>query len=176
LLEKARLVNPKSDVLWALAEAVKVEERSGAPAQGKALLARALQECPTSGILWSMAIWSEARPQRKARSVDALRKCEADPLVICTVARLYWADRRIEKAREWFERAVSAGPDLGDAWGWWLKFERQHGMAAQQEDVVVRCQAAEPRHGETWQPIAKDDKNGGKSAKEILELVAAALQ
>jgi hypothetical protein len=41
-------------------------------------------------------IWSEARSQRKARSVDALRKCEAaaaDLLVICIVqvevARLY---------------------------------------------------------------------------------------
>jgi pre-mRNA-processing factor 6 len=108
--------------------------------------------------------------------VDALRKCEVDPLVIRTVPRLYRADRRIEKAREWFERAVSAGPGYGDAWGWWLKFERQHGTAAQQEDVIVRCQAAEPRHGETWQLIAKDDKNGGKSAKEILELVVAALQ
>jgi pre-mRNA-processing factor 6 len=59
-----------------------------------------------------MAIWSEARPQGKARSVDALRKCEADTLAICTVARLYWADRRIEKVHEWFERAVSAGPGL----------------------------------------------------------------
>jgi pre-mRNA-processing factor 6 len=122
-----------------------------------------------------MAIWSEARPQRKAHSVDVLRKCEAVPLVICTVARLYWADRKIEKAREWFERAVSASPDPGDAWGWWLKFEH-HGTAAQEEDIIVRCQAAEQRHGETWQPIAKDDKNGGKSAKEILELVAATLQ
>jgi pre-mRNA-processing factor 6 len=128
-----------------------------------------------------MAIWLEARSQRKARSVDAPRKCEADRLVICTVARLYWADRRIENAREWFERAqaastVSAGPDFGDAWGWWLKFELQHGTATQQEDVIVRCRAAEPRHGETWhawQPIAKD---AGKSAKEILKLVAAALR
>jgi pre-mRNA-processing factor 6 len=49
-------------------------------------------------------------------------------------------------------------------------------MAAQQEEVIVRCQAAEPRHGEMWQPIAKDDKNRGKSAKGIVELVAAALQ
>ena len=71
---------------------------------------------------------------------------------------------------------LSAGPGFSDAWGWWLKFERQRGTAAQLEDVIVRCQAAEPRHGETWQPIGKDDKNGGKSAKEILELVAAALQ
>ena len=69
-------------------------------------------------------IWSEGRSQRKARSVDALRKCEAavaDLLVICTVqvevARLYWANRKIEKAHEWFKRAVSEGPDLVDAWG-----------------------------------------------------------
>jgi len=77
--------------------------------------------------------------------------------VIRTVPRLYRADRRIEKAREWFERAVSAGPGYGDAWGWWLKFERQHGTAAQQEDVIVRCQAcqaAEPRHGDTWRVAA----------------------
>jgi pre-mRNA-processing factor 6 len=57
--------------------------------------------------------------------------------VICTVAQLYWADRRIEKAREWFKRAMSAGPGFGDGWGWWLKFEHQHEMAAQQEDVIV---------------------------------------
>jgi pre-mRNA-processing factor 6 len=69
LPEKACLV--KSDILSA--EAVRVEERSGAPTQRKALLARALKECLTSGIVWSMAIWSEARPPRKARSVDVLR-------------------------------------------------------------------------------------------------------
>jgi pre-mRNA-processing factor 6 len=62
-----------------------------------------------------MAIWSEARSQRKTRSVDALRKYEADLLVIRIIARLYWADRRIEKTRKWFEQAVSAGPDFGDA-------------------------------------------------------------
>jgi len=174
LLEKARLVNPKSDVLWA--EAIGIEERSGAAAQGKALLARALQECPTSGPLWSMAIWAEARPQRKARSVDALKKCADDPLVICTVARLFWAERKIEKARQWFDRAVSAGPDIGDAWGWWLKFERQHGTAAQGEEVMRRCAGAEPHHGATWQSIAKDDNNRGKSIREILELVVAVLQ
>jgi pre-mRNA-processing factor 6 len=174
LLEKARLVNPKSDVLWA--EAIGIEERSGAAAQGKALLARALQECPSSGLLWSMAIWAEARPQRKARSVDALKKCADDPLVICTVARLFWAERKIEKARQWFDRAVSAGPDIGDAWAWWLKFERQHGTAAQAEEITRRCMGAEPHHGTTWQSIAKDDNNRGKAIKETLELAVAALQ
>lgn len=127
LLEKARLVNPASDVLWA--EAVGVEERSGGAAQGKAMLARGLQECPTSGLLWSMSIWAEPRPTRKSRSVDALKKSADNPVIICTVARLFWAERKIEKARQWFGRAVATDTDLGDSWAWWLKFERQHGTA-----------------------------------------------
>ena len=125
LLEKARLLNPANDMLWA--EAVGVEERSGGAAQAKSMLARGLQECPTSGLLWSMSIWAEPRPMRKSRSVDALKKSADNPLIICTVARLFWAERKIEKARQWFGRAVATDPDLGDLWGWWLKFERQHG-------------------------------------------------
>ncbi|KAH8091002.1 PRP1 splicing factor, N-terminal-domain-containing protein [Cristinia sonorae] len=173
LLDKARLANPGVDILWA--EAVGVEERSGGAAQAKTVLARGLQECPTSGLLWSMAIWSEPRPTRKSRSADALRKSADDPLIICTVARLFWAERKIEKARQWFERAVKINPDLGDVWGWWLKFERQHGTPEHQEEVVKKCVAAEPHHGQTWQPIAKDITNTGKSIKDILVLVAAAL-
>jgi pre-mRNA-processing factor 6 len=127
LLEKARLVNPANDVLWA--EAIGVEERSGGGPQAKAMLARGLQECPTSGLLWSMSIWAEPRPARKSRSVDALKKSADNPVIICTVARLFWAERKIEKARQWFGRAVATNPDLGDSWAWWLKFERQHGTA-----------------------------------------------
>ena len=74
-----------------------------------------------------MSIWAEPRPTRKSRSVDALKKSRDDPLIICTVARLFWAERKIEKAREWFGRAIAQNPDLGDIWAWWLKFERQHG-------------------------------------------------
>ena len=76
-----------------------------------------------------MAIWAEQRPTRKARSADALRKAADDPLIICTVARLFWAERKIEKARQWFERAIKLNPDLGDIWAWWWKFEKEHGMA-----------------------------------------------
>ncbi|KAI0657305.1 PRP1 splicing factor, N-terminal-domain-containing protein [Cubamyces menziesii] len=177
LLDKARLANPGSDVLWA--EAVGVEERSGGAAQAKTVLARGLQECPSSGLLWSMAIWAEPRPTRKARSADALRKAGNDPWVLCSVARLLWGERKIEKARHWFERAVAANENPSDTWGdiwaWWLKFERQHGTAEQQEEVIKKAIAAEPRYGPTWQPIAKDLANTRKSTQEILELVANAL-
>lgn len=140
-----------------------------------------------------MTIWSEPRPTRKARSADALRKAADDPFVLCTVARLFCAERKIEKARQWFERATTANPDLGDNWGWWLKFERQHGISVsttgaaseillivakqeQQEEVIRKCIATEPHHGPTWQSIAKNLKNSRKSTNEILELVVNALK
>jgi pre-mRNA-processing factor 6 len=74
-----------------------------------------------------MAIFMEAPQQRKGRSVDALKKAGEHPAVITAVARLFWNERKVEKARQWFGNAITADQDWGDAWGWWLKFERQHG-------------------------------------------------
>lgn len=157
LLEKARLVNPKEAELWE--ESVRVEERAGSVAQARNVLARGasgcrkslrrprsvltlgpppsagLQECPTSGRLWVISIWNEPRPQRKTKAADALKRTNDDPVVIVVVARLFWADRKVERARHWFGRATDADKDLGDSWGWWYKFEMEHG-----EDVcLARC-------------------------------------
>lgn len=41
--------------------------------------------------------------------------------------RLFWSERKITKAREWFLRTVKIEPDLGDAWALFYKFEMQHG-------------------------------------------------
>lgn len=63
----------------------------------------------------------------------------ADPFVICTVARLFHADRKLEKARTWFNRAVTLNPDFGDAWAYWYKLEQQHGTDDTRKQVVKRC-------------------------------------
>ncbi|KAJ3403770.1 hypothetical protein HDU80_003760 [Chytriomyces hyalinus] len=175
LLEKARLLNPKQPELWC--EAIRVESRASNQAIADALISKALQECPTSGLLWSEAILSESRPQRKARSKDAWMKSENDPLVLVTVARLFWSERKVEKARNWFARAVKVNPDLGDSWAWWLKFESvQEGDTTKMvADIVAKCKAAEPRHGERWQACAKDLSNTGRSVEEILKMVASSL-
>ncbi|KAF5317686.1 hypothetical protein D9619_012531 [Psilocybe cf. subviscida] len=192
LLEKGRLVNPANDILWA--ESVAVEARAsgasnttsiantstaaavGSSPQAKAMLARALQECATSGLLWSIALFAEPRASRKTKSVDALRKTKDHPLVVCTVARVLWADRVIERSREWFGRATATDPDLGDIWAWWLKFERQHGTDEYRESVREKCIAVEPHHGEVWQRVAKDPTHAGWSTKQVLERVADELQ
>lgn len=172
-LEKGRLLNPKVPELWC--EAVRVENRGGNTSMAKALIAKALQECSHSGLLWSEAILMEPRPQRKSRSTDALKKTDNDPQVIVTVARLFWSERKVDKARNWFNRAVKTDADIGDHWAWYLKFEMQHGDSPKQLDIIKRCVAAEPHHGEQWCKVAKDMNNIGKTTEEILLAVAAKL-
>ncbi|KAG4108716.1 PRP1 splicing factor, N-terminal-domain-containing protein [Neocallimastix lanati (nom. inval.)] len=165
-LEKGRLLNPKIPELWC--EAVRVENRGGNTSMAKALIAKALQECPSSGLLWSEAILMEPRPQRKSRSTDALKKTDNHPQVIVTVARLFWAERKVDKARNWFNRAVKTDADIGDHWAWYLKFEMQHGDSPKQLNVIKRCVEAEPHHGELWCKVSKSMANVGKTTEQIL--------
>ncbi|KAJ3196950.1 hypothetical protein HK101_006999 [Irineochytrium annulatum] len=173
MLERARLLNPKTPELWC--EAIKVEFRANNQPMAKAMIAKSLQECPTSGMLWAEAILAEPRPQRKSRSMDALKKCENDPAVLVTVARLFWSERKVDKARNWFGRAVKVNPEIGDSWAWWLKFEIMHGDEAQRADIIAKCLAAQPKYGEYWQPVAKNVANWGKKEDQILKEVVALL-
>ncbi|KAJ5668777.1 Pre-mRNA-splicing factor prp1 [Penicillium macrosclerotiorum] len=171
VLDRARLAVPKSAELWT--ESVRVERRANNVAQAKVLMARALQEVPTSGLLWSESIWHlEPRPQRKARSLEAIKKAENDPVLFITVARIFWGERRLEKAMTWFEKAIVSDSDYGDGWAWYYKFLLQHGTEDKRSDVISKCVSTEPKHGEVWQSIAKDPVNVNKSTEEILKLVA----
>lgn len=152
-----------------------MELRGNNPQAGKILMSKALQECPSSGLLWSESVWLETRAQRKGKIVDALKKSENSAHVLITAARLFWSDRQVEKARSWFLRAEKADADLGDAWAWHYKFEVEHGDEARKADLVMRFKASEPRHGENWQSATKDLKNVGKSQEEMLILAAASL-
>uniref|UniRef100_A0A8C6M8I7 Pre-mRNA-processing factor 6 n=1 Tax=Nothobranchius furzeri TaxID=105023 RepID=A0A8C6M8I7_NOTFU len=174
ILEKARLKNSQSPELWL--ESVRLEFRAGLKNIANTLMAKALQECPNSGILWAEAVFLEARPQRKTKSVDALKKCEHDPHVLLAVAKLFWSERKITKAREWFLRTVKIEPDLGDAWALFYKFELQHGTEEQQEEVRKRCENAEPRHGELWCAESKHVLNWQKKTGEILMQVASKIK
>jgi len=119
------------------------------------LMSRALQECPTSGIMWAKAIELEPKQGQNAKSVDALKKCENDAHVIVSVAKLFWRDGKFAKARKWFNRAVTLNPRLGDAWGSYLAFELEHGTAHEQREVIRKCVDAEPNQGIDWNRIVK---------------------
>lgn len=137
IMERARHHNPKNEVLWS--ESCSIEERAsghttgsstnatGVGIQARNMMSRALQDCPHSGLLYSQSIWYEPRPQRKSRGVDGLKKCNNDPRVIVTVARLLWSERKLEKVKNWLEKAILADSDCGDFWGIYFKFLKMHG-------------------------------------------------
>lgn len=56
---------------------------------------QALQDCPTSGRLHAEAVAMAPRPQRRSRSLDALKRCNDDPHIIAAVAQLFWNDRKV---------------------------------------------------------------------------------
>lgn len=126
VLDRARLAVPKNAQLWT--ESVRVERRASNISQAKVLMAKALQEVPDSGLLWSESIWYlEPRTQRKPRSLEAIKKIDNDPILFVTIARIFWGERRLEKAATWFEKAIILDSDLGDTWAWYYKFLLQHG-------------------------------------------------
>lgn len=114
VLDLARHKNPHSPEIWLAA--VRTEARAGNKKAAEAALAKALQDCPTSGLLWAEAIAMAPRPQRRSKGVDALKKCDHDAHVIAAVARLFCHERKVDKARNWFNRAVTLAPDVGDFW------------------------------------------------------------
>jgi pre-mRNA-processing factor 6 len=173
LLEIARLKNPKNEMLWL--EAIRLERRSGNEKLANTLMARALQECPNSGVLLAENITTAPRVEQKSKSADAIKRCPEDPRVIIAVASLFASDRKNEKARKWFDRAVILDPDLGDSWAKFYAFELEAGSKEQQEKVKERCMAAEPKHGELWTSIMKDMENRRKTTAEGLELAAQKL-
>lgn len=80
---------------------------------------------------------SEVRQARRGKSLDAMKKVGEDPYILCTVARLFWAERKVEKARTWFVRSVKSNKDIGDTWAWWLKFELEHGTPVSTIDTLI---------------------------------------
>ncbi|KAH9892353.1 pre-mRNA splicing factor [Xylariomycetidae sp. FL2044] len=177
VLDRARFAIPKSAELWC--ESVRLERRAQNMKQAESLMERALRDVakPEQGLLWSEKIWHlTARPQRKPRALEAIKEVDNDPVLLVAVARIFWGERRLEKAQNWFEKALVRDSDLGDSWAWYYKFLLEHGTPEKREEVISKAVSVEPRHGEVWQSVAKDPANARKGTEEILKLVAAELR
>jgi pre-mRNA-processing factor 6 len=166
ILETARLKVPKNQRLWLAA--VRIEQKADNQKVAQQQLAKALQECPTSGILWAHAIASDPRPAKRSRSFDALKKCTDDPHVFCAVAKLFWIERKTKKARDWFIRAITVGPNEGDIWAAFYKFEAEQGEPQQLESVIKRCVEAEPRNGDQWKKVKREISSAQSVKPDVL--------
>ena len=175
ILDRARLAIKHNPELWT--ESVRLEFRAKNMSAAQQKMAQALQECPTSGMVWSERIWHlESRTQRKPRILEAIQKADNDPVLFVTAARIFWGERKLEKADSWFQKAAVLDPDYGDTWAWWYKFLVQHGTEEKRGEVVGKCVLNEPRHGEVWQGVRKAPENAGRGVEEVLKMVANVLE
>eukprot|EP01119_Soliformovum_irregulare_P017877 TRINITY_DN5376_c0_g1_i4.p1 TRINITY_DN5376_c0_g1~~TRINITY_DN5376_c0_g1_i4.p1 ORF type:complete len:1818 (+),score=627.39 TRINITY_DN5376_c0_g1_i4:113-5566(+) len=171
LLEKARQKNPKNAELWFFN--IQVEIRANNLKVAQAQMAKALQECPMAGNLWALAIEMETAPAgKKTRSVEALKRCDNDPHVIVSVARIFWGDRKSDKAKSWFERSIDQNPDLGDSWANYWKFCVEQNMSEEMQRIQRKVTENPPHHGYLWTQVSKVPANSKLTSFDVLKLVA----
>ncbi|CAH8331280.1 unnamed protein product [Eruca vesicaria subsp. sativa] len=173
ILNTARKKNPHVAELWLAA--IRVELRHDNKREAENSMSKALQECPNSGILLAADIEMATRPHRKTKSINGMKKCCRDPHVTAAIAKLFWQEKKVEKARAWLKRAVALNQDIGDHWALYYKFELQHGTEESQKEVLAKCVGYEPKHGEKWQAVSKALENAHRPTEAILNKVVIAL-
>lgn len=149
---------------------IKMEQRADSTATVKYMISTALKECQNNGELWALAIELETKSRRKAKSVDALAKCENDVYVVLSVMKLFWQERKKEKTRSWLERAVHFSPTHGDSWAYYLRFVEVfcENDPEERAKLIKRCKAAEPKMGRLWKIYGDVPQNWNMPSEEIL--------
>ncbi|KAK1936526.1 putative u5 snRNP-associated subunit [Babesia divergens] len=148
-----KIIMSNCDLLWL--RAVEIELESGNLNNGYFMMSSSLQEFPDSGNLWSRAIFMEEKNARNAKTVDALNQCPNSPMVVMAAAKLFWDERKVVKARKWFQRAIALDESNGNIWGTFLAFELENGDDSSIKEIINGCTKAEPNAGYDWCRVVK---------------------
>lgn len=84
--------------------------------EARQLVARALQACPSSGLIWSIQFNLLDPKKRKPALVEALKACDNSSEILVVVGLDFWRQKKPQKALEWWKRAIDADSTNGDAW------------------------------------------------------------
>jgi pre-mRNA-processing factor 6 len=167
ILERGRQLLPENASIWLAS--TQLETKLNEHGQARALMVRALQKCPTSAELWSMAITMEARPLRKAKAMEALRRCGNSALIYLAVAQLMVHERKFSDAKEYFERAVVTDPSIGDVWAEYLVFTRRNGQPDEVSALEERIMTTKPKNGPKWHSFRNQPQFWNQSFPIIFE-------
>ena len=166
VLDTARVKFPASSELWC--ESVRFEHRCGNPSIASSLLSAGLQQLPHDGQLWALKLELEPAHRRRLTAVDATKSCPSDPFVTAAVAKMFWASRNVNMAREWFRKCTVLDPDFGDAWIFWQRLETLHGTPQQQAELLRAVRDAQPVYGHLWTQIFDHPFNASHSLQDNL--------
>ncbi|EAR98979.1 Pre-mRNA splicing factor, putative (macronuclear) [Tetrahymena thermophila SB210] len=166
VLEKFRVKLPKNPELWCTAVQLEIEAENKKGA--RYMLARALKECPDYTQLWSYAIELEPKATRKKKTSEALEKCRQDPYVNVSVAKLFWKERKMDKARKWIEKSTFERPEIMDSWAALYLLVLETEGRQQADEVLIKVKQLDVhREGRLYQKIKKSDDGWRYSFDQI---------
>ena len=86
---------------------IQLERKSGNENLAKNMMAKALQACPTSGLLYADEIINAPKVRRKGVAFEALKRCKDDVHVMTAVAKMFYDNLMYGKARKWLDRVAA---------------------------------------------------------------------
>ena len=164
---------PSDPLTWL--HSIKLELKCDNTAIAQHLLARSLQACPSSGRLWALAIEMEPQATRLRKSTDAVNHAKTDPYVFIAIGKIFWVEKKLTKARKFFERATELEKDNGDPWLYRLALEKSSGDAANVQKVKADFLKADPKHGELWCMHRKKPENWRRDKFDLLSSIPVTL-
>ncbi|GMM38200.1 U4/U6-U5 snRNP complex subunit [Saccharomycopsis crataegensis] len=174
ILDRAIVKNPDSDELWVVR--IELERVHKTNKEVEAIINEASKKFPKSAKIWAQRLQAiTKRSEMKKHLLVAMKETNSDSQILLAVGINFFVDGKFDKAKVWFERAVGANKDFGDAWCWLYLFLKKRGSPEEVEQLLKDASVAEPRHGKVWPSINKDVKNFDKSMKELFEIASEKL-
>lgn len=169
ILQEARDKYPENEEVWL--ESIRLEKLAKNERIAYSLCSNALQKCKKSGKLWAEAIFMEPVHARQRKSKEAFEVCGRDEIVVASIACIFLAELKVEKARKWFNMGVTQKPSDGDSWAYYYKFEKSMNET-EAEHIQKKCEAAQPNKGLHWKKVARRSENWFLNIAEMLKKVS----
>lgn len=169
--------NANCDKLWLCRLELEKNQNKGNNEQiVNNVLNKAIKLFPKSSYLWEFNLRFNGvkKSLRKTLYQDALNATDNHERILLVIGSNFWVDGKFDKAKRWFERAISTNEDFGDSWAWYFIFLTRRGIEADKEEYnefISRFKNAEPRHGDIWTTVSKKIENIDKDPEEVLQLV-----
>ena len=168
-LEKARLSNPKNELLWETALFVEVENAN--QAGWRSIMIRALKECPSSGLLHYHAIMHEPKSTRLSKAGEYLKKLPHNPWILFAYAQCYEADMKLENALKWYQNTIENNTKMSlgiaDFYLYFYAFLVRNSKTDLANEVKNEFLQSACVYGSLWIKHRKDPQNWLLSTEEI---------
>ena len=183
LMAQALQVRPNSPLLWT-ERIMRLEPRTARKARSLEAVKNCTDESGgaggTSGATKAGGSTNGAAPANATKNARVMAApndpLDTDARIHVTCGRLFWAERKLDKASSWFQKALVRDPDFGDAWVWYWRFLRQHGTPEKRAEALGKLELADPRHGDVWARVRKQPCNARKRLEDLLELAAEEIE